>query len=583
MATSMNRFEARWQPRVGAKGVALIEALIGLAVVFAGSAAIFGIHSHVMGSSSEARLQTAAMTMAQAQLETFRNWEFDQLIDPDNLEGEDSATFDNPGVFGSSAVNLTWCWRIEQELPDPDTSPDPASLVQISVNVARPGTACDANDDQGLARLQTLVARQDPRVAARNVAQRLVRDGEGRLVDNYEEPAGSTGKDLPSGFREVRDGGGNLLAVVNPVTKQAIVPKEEGGALKVAMISGNVFLDGARTSGYFSTTRIAGDGVAICRVDGYDPGDTTVPLPAISGAGHTVSYVRYSCVVADQWRREVLVGPMLNERVCVGNPELIQQGGLLMVREQVIRGLRRFYVAREYTGYDAEKDGGNYTTEPLALLDDNDEPILDEDDLPTFVTVIANRFPVGMRGSNDPAQPAAIGSVLPAGDSLWVPGGHHFFVVEVPEGFDAGAETTVFDEVVVTAGDMKCAEAMEKLEQANADQGRILVRNLSNLYCTNAKEYSIKVKELGYTGRDCISTTRISGFVNPAPAAAVTTDPAAHGASFCVDMDVPTNVRGAYLCGFPEDTGPIKVLGSGLPAQDPLDWEHDIVSQDFTP
>ena len=581
MNTNMKRFVATRRPRAGVKGVALMEAMIGLAVAFAGAAAIFGIHSHVMGSSSESRLQTAALSMAQAKLEELRNQQFEVMLDP--LADADSPTFENPGVVGASEVTLNRCWAIEQVLPA-DLSED-ASLVRISVNVVRPGTVCDPAAAGGLSRLQTLVARQDPRVAARNVVQRLVRDGEGRLEDNYEEPEGSTGTNLPSGFREVRDGSGNLLAVVNPSTQQAIVPKDEGGTLKIAGISGNLFFDGARTSDYFFPSRIAGDGVAICRVDGYNTADGTVPLPVITGAGHTVSYVRYSCVVADKWRREILVGPTLNERVCVANPELIQQGGLLMVREQVIRGLRRFYVGREYTGYDAEKQGGVYVTENIAVEDENGDPVL--------VEVIADRFPVGMRGSNDPAQSAAIGSTVPAADSLWVPGGHHFFVVEVPEGFDAGHEVTVLDAeghpllnanddpVVVTAGDMKCAESMQKFEEADADLANILVRNLSNLYCTNAKEYSIKVSELGYTGRDCVSRTRISGFVNPATA--VATNPLAQGESFCADMGVPNDVRGGYGCGFPEDTGPITVEGSGLPAQDPLDWEHDIVSQDFTP
>lgn len=570
-------------------GIALIEALFALAVVVAGAAALFGIHAFVMGGSAESRLQTAAMALAQDKLEELRSdalWVVFPDTQTEPLVASDAPPLImNPGIVRSAAVSLSRCWRLEQVLPA-DTN-EPATLVEARVQVVRAGSVCDPQSDGGLANLQTLLARQDPRIAAQNVAERLSADGDGILVDNYPyDPDVSDPLPGGGGFEEIRDPDtGELVAIVNPDTGQAILPRDN--PLRYATISGNIVLEGARTAAGVNVLRLRPEGVAMCRL--YYPGfpaageDPPPEPPSITGDGQTVSHVQYSCVVADQWRREILLSPMLSERVCVGYPALLAQDGLLLVRELRIIGGRRFYVGRHYTGSGWQRDPEG---EPELL---NGEKV---------------KIRVGMRGGFDEDtgvadDSARIGSLCGEDQPCWddvslkalVPGGHHFFVMGVGENFDP--ET----------GDSACATAMGALgliDAANAlvEEGtlyaNILERNMSNVYCTNEKDYTASLDPANLDASECVSNTRISGFmtgsevfsgtdldlVTPAP-----------GRLFCHAMGRFQGDGGAYLCGFqdgenvdisvsPEGTG-LAFSPAATDVHDPMDWPHDIVSEDF--
>jgi hypothetical protein len=590
----------------GDRGVALMEALIALAVVVAAAAALFGIHSYVMGSSSESRLETAAMGLAQEKLEELRTEQFAAVYpdDPDTASGQEGPiVFDNPGIVRSLSVGLTRCWAIERVLPA-DVSEN-ASLVRVSVNVVRSGSACNPTAGDGLASLVTLLARQDPRTAAREYVERLSADGDGRLVPHYTPDPDNTVAPLPSGFEEERDGDDRLVAIINPDTGQAMVPRDDG-ELRYATINGNILFDGIRSAADVGLLRLRPEGVAMCRLyyPGFpaeDPEDVPPAPPVFRAALDSIpalSYAQYSCVVADQWRREILLSPRLEERVCVGHPGLLEddpgleedavaRDGPLFVRTQRIIGGRRFYLARQYTGYGWQRDTEG---DPVEVDDE-------------FV-----RLAVGIRGASDDS--SVLGSLCTEGMPCWnddelkalVPGGHQMLVMAVDNNFNTELATNPEYGNELCAEKMALLEEIDGIDEVGEDRdffyANTLKLNLGNLYCTNEKDYTVALAGEPGPG-DCLSYTRVSGFLlKDAGVTAwdgaevdVTLAPANAVDVYCHAMGRFDEKGGAYMCLVPEDAGAATVVVSatGLtqsPADhaglNPLLWPHDIVLKNFS-
>lgn len=382
------------QPLKHESGVSLIEALVAMAVMLGGMAAILGFHSNVTGNSAQNRLATAAMSAAQSKLEELRNLPFDDLAD-----GSDPTpyTIINPGIGGAFQVKLDRCWSFTPISAVSD------SLVAASVAVVRDGEVCVPNGP-ALASLTTFIAETDPRIAARNVDIQRRADGDARLVEGYEPPEGDH-PSLPGGFQLIKEDGA-LVAIFNPSTGQALLPKNSDNPLKYAEINGNIIFKGSRDADEIENLTIKAEGAATCRL--FYPGSegASSTVPSVSAGGTTISYVQYSCIVADQWRRAIFLLPATGESACVGHPDLQQDAD-----ETDILAAN----ARQYYGY-AWK--------------------IDEDGT-------KKKIEAGIRGSVDGASfPAVIGSVCVEGQSCWqdeelrgwVPGGHHFFIKSEGDG-----------------------------------------------------------------------------------------------------------------------------------------------------
>jgi hypothetical protein len=566
------------------RGIALIEALIALTVMVVGVAAIFGVHGYVVGSSAESRLQTVAMSLAQDKIEEFRNEDFASLAD--SVAPHESVTIINPSIGRSQQVTLRRCWNFLEagEVGAPAGLVD--GLVQVNVTVVRDGETCAAGD-RGLASLSGLLARQDPRVAALNLRNREGLDGEGEIVDVDALPQGTPREPnptlTPGGFEFVRDGSGSLLAVINPETGKALVPR--GGAegeptsLAIVNLHGNLIIPGTLERSDVLGLGVGALGNGFCRIHYPHPADlpgevifpnelvldktlnedgepavanelavdgdnntinvwistgtpesSLLPLPpkvsSVSGAYH---YIRYSCVLADNWARALF--PVRNgevlpngERICVGAPERqtdntdnADNSAYLppvfdsddgTVSPATVSGtptdeLRWF--GREYVGYAGVVDDGTG-----AFIEDADG--------------FLERVPAGLQGSTDGVS-SVIGSVceLENTDAKtcwddpalrgWVPGGHHFFID------------------IDNANDERyCAESMGLMAQIDLEQivlgdevpqtfyRNILFRNPGKVYCTSDKEYTIALFDRLLEGvdprpTDCLSTTRVSGFM----------------------------------------------------------------------
>jgi hypothetical protein len=233
------------------------------------------------------------------------------------------------------------------------------------------------------------------------------------------------------------------------------------------------------------------------------------PAPEIAGVdglggAANFSYVRYSCVVADQWRRSILVLPSVSEKVCVGNPALVLDTG---DPSDQLKSNSRFYDGRA--------------------------PILDVNG------VMVEEYPYGVKGAPLGApQRSVAGSVCMDGDSCWddesirglVPGGHHFVVMP-----DTGTP---------------CSERMNELALIDADAGtyyaKLFARNPDLFFCTSEKSYN---------GDFCTWYTRVSGFIENEA-----TSPVA-GADFAITATNPQLLEacsqfgafgeggGGYVCG----------------------------------
>lgn len=520
-------------------GIALIEALVAMAIMLGGMAAILGFHSSVTGNSAQNRLTSAALGAAQAKLEELRNDDFDDLAD-----GSDSVDFINPGIGGAFSTTLDRCWSFTEVQ---------SNLLRADVTVVRGGDSCDSAT-QGLANLSTLIARTDPRIAARNVDVQRRADGDGHLVQGYQAPDGSTASGLPGGFEKIVDSSGNLIAIYNPDKGDAIVPKRDDTPLKYALIHGNIIFKGQKSATDVGTLDIGVEGVASCRI--FYPGQPGAP-PTITGGGNTATYIQYSCVVADQWRRAIYLLPPAGQHVCVGYPGLQPEDE----PEDVLR-----FQGRHYYGFGWK-------------LDSNGNKL---------------KTPAGMRGASDGS--AVIGSVCMQGEACWddtavrgwVPGGHHFFIKS-------------------SADNQSCAEAMQVLQAIDAATtdphsmfAQVLFRNPHKVYCTNDKEYTnelpkIQVHDEPVVVTDCYSTTRVSGFMLNADQESLDGWTISLGSSSrfqvpCRPMGRFGTHGGGYVCGYGEDVSNVRVTAyafghtfnpSSYSGMNPLDIPHDFVLKNF--
>ena len=529
-------------------GVSLIEALVAMAVMLGGMAAILGFHANVTGNSAQNRLAAAAMSAAQSKLEQLRNRPFNELAD-----GSDPNPYRiiNPGIGGAFEVKLDRCWSFTPLSAVSD------SLAAATVAVVREGEACVPNGP-ALASLTTFIAEADPRIAARNVDIQRRADGDARLVEGYTPPEGEH-PSLPGGFQLIKEDGA-LVAIFNPNTGQALLPKDSDDPLKYAEINGNIIFKGSRDADDIENLTIKAEGAATCRL--FYPGSegASPAVPSVSGGGKTVSYVQYSCIVADGWRRAIYLLPAPGESACVGHPNLQHDGD-----ETDILAAN----ARQYYGYawKTDEDGTK------------------------------KKIEAGIRGSVDGASfTAVIGSVCVEGQSCWqdaelrgwVPGGHHFFVKK--------------------DGDGSCADSMGILSEIDEAMtsppslyANILYRNPHKVYCTNTKSYTNDLPDIDTsageaTSEDCYSTTKLSGFMVNSDEVSV------KGSEIRLDSKSRFYTGGcraigrfgtgggAYVCGYGEEVPEVQftpyardknfnpITVSGL---SPLDFPHDIVLRSF--
>ncbi len=513
-----------------------------MAVMLGGMAAILGFHAIVAGNSAQNRLASAAMGAAQSKLEEFRNDDFDSLED-----GADAVVLTNPGLAGAFSTTLDRCWEFAQETP---------SLLRATVAVVRQGAACAPNG-ASLASLSTLIARNDPRIAARNIDTQRLADGDGRLIKDYIKPEGSTSPGLPGGFEMVRDSDGKLLAIYNPDTGEAIVPKNVNNDLKFAEINGNIIIAGSKDVNDVKALKIGTEGAATCRIyyPGYPEGEPAPPT--VTAGGTTITYVQYSCVVADHWRRAIYLIPSVTEQVCVGYPGLQPDD----LETDVL-----LFPGRQYYGF-------------AWMVNDDGTKI---------------KVPAGMRGATDGS--AVIGSVCDSTQSCWndtevrgwIPGGHHYFLKSATDG-------------------QSCADAMTVLQVIDANitephsmYANVLFRNPHKIYCTNDKSYTndlpvLVVGDEPIVVTDCYSYTRVSGFMQNGDAAMLDGWEINIGSTSryfapCRPMGRFGTHGGGYVCGYGEDVTEVRLTPfapdkafspTAYQGLTPLGIPHDYVLKNF--
>jgi hypothetical protein len=513
-----------------------------MAVMLGGMAAILGFHANVTGNSAQNRLAAAAMSAAQAKLEELRNQSFDDLDD-------DSDIYEiiNPGIGGAFQTNLVRCWSFDPVAAVGD------NLLRASVAVVRDGSVCTPGG-AALANLTTFIAQADPRIAARNVDIQRRADGDARLVEGYEPPEGEH-PSSPSGFELIKEDD-VLIAIYNPSNGQALVPKDSDDSLKYAEINGNIIFKGSRTVEEVESLVVAAEGAATCRLFYPDSESDSPTIPTVTVGSKAISYVQYSCIVADQWRRAIYLLPAAGESACVGYPELQPEDEATDILAAN---------ARQYYGYawEVKEDGSKV------------------------------KITAGIRGATDGS--AIIGSVCREGNTCWgdtelrawVPGGHHFFV---------------------KAANESCASAMGVLSEIDGTistppsmYANVLYRNPHMVYCANAKDYTndlpgIDATEEGVTAAECYSTTKLSGFLVNSDEQLLNGWEIRLGSSSrfyiggCRAIGRFGTHGGGYVCGYGEDVPEVQFTPSALgkvftpitvSGLSPLDYPHDIVLKNF--
>lgn len=537
-------------------GIALIEAMLALGVVMAAVVGVLWFNATILGSSAGGRVNSAGMLAAQAKLEELRNTPF-----ADIAGGNDVVVFSSPGFVGNASVSVNRCWTAENLQHGGAVVPDIRRVVVSAVGL---GTACDTTDANAPVRLVSLLAKSDPRLAARNSIANAPADGKGKLVSAYTPPAGAADPvSTPAGFNIITKDG-VVVAVTSPSGGPALV-SDDGSSLKFATISGNIMFDGARTAAEFGKLLMRIEGNAMCRVyyPAYNPATptATVPPSVTDGGSTTMAYVQYACVVGDGWRRSisVLTGNV-DEKVCVGYPAMQPADELTDLLESS---------GRQYVGRKAGATAGEWVWE-------------------------------GVRGATDGT--AAIGSVCSSGDDCWasdnpngtrgwVPGGHHYFVMNKSAGLCADRI-----EAVVTAIDT--ARAGQAVGIPPALFTNYFFRNPHKVYCTNDKAYTNTLPAIpadeDFTTSDCYSYTKVSGFINQNSGIVINGNQIVFGSSSpyypsCRAMGAYGNFGGGYVCGFPENvTTSLTPLLSGYTftpgsysGLSPLSWPLDIVRQSF--
>ena len=339
--------------RNGQAGIALLEALLALVIAVAGLLALIGFNARVASLNVNNRLSSAAMIAAQAKLEELRNSDFD-LVRVAN--GSDTVVFQSPGFATQLPLGINRCW-VSVDVPVAGWT-GLAILSQVTVAAVRQGTACSTAAGAGAAaRLVTLIAKNNPRIAGQNSIASSAADGAGKVV--RFDPTGKTKSGTtPSGFQTYTNDATGAISVVNADTNQALEAGDTTGTLKFAVINGNLMFDRDLTWEEFNRLQVQAEGNGLCRkfYPGYDKADSTKLPPKISVGGNVVlTFVQYSCVVADGWRRAIVVLPpgvdvvgqngttRTDDKVCVGYPAM--QGTNTL--DDVLKSPGRQYVGRK--------------------------------------------------------------------------------------------------------------------------------------------------------------------------------------------------------------------------------------------
>ena len=461
----------------GDRGFTLLEAIIAIAILALALGATLAFHGNILGSAADNRLRSAAMSLAEDKIEWLRSVPFDAADLEEGTTEETVANISAFGIFSNNPVSLTRCWTIVDE---PSTAP---LAKRVQVAVSRQGGTCNPWSADALATLSTRIARNDFVRSGRKLAEDLLYnpDGRGELVPREDGwPTFGDAPALEGGFEVLElpnpDGTGSGQYVICDRSTCLFPNPDEGGNQAFATLNGNIFLSGRGCSVGRDDDSLEGpcevelfvEGNALCRMTLHER-DTSAPVipgsgATAGGASQPLSYIRYSCVLADQWRRSISLIPRDSEKVCVGGPGLVLDPA---DPGDQLKSFTRFYDGR---GATLANDG-----------------------------TIAEEYPSGLKGGplQGPMR-AVIGSVCGELDACaedetvrgLVPGGHHFMVMQ--DG----------------SGSVACSERMRELEllddPAGARYSSLFVHNPDAFYCTSEKTY---------TGDFCSSYTRVSGFI----------------------------------------------------------------------
>lgn len=492
------------------RGFTLLEALVAIAVLGFGFVTTMAFHGDLLGSAGENRIRSTAMSLAEAKLESLRAQPFH--LDPTTdtpagtlITDDDTTQLQGFGFLSLRPVTLKRCWVILYE----------EGLKRVQVAVSRADDDCAPWGDSALVTLTSRIADNDfARAGVLTLGDSLFNpDGFGELLPQTDEriAGGDPASLLPGGF-EVRafdpvPGEEGPIGFAMCDSGVCLVPDiDEEGNQNFATINGNIFLSGrsCRTGVEETLAERCGidlviEGNGLCRLHYPDEGSAPPALPAATGVD-SFNYIRYSCVVADQWRRSISVIPNETEKVCVGNPGLVLTDG---DPSDQLRTITRFYDGRRNAAFDAEDN----------LVDEN---------------------PHGLKGGPLTGElQATIGTVCTSADECWndissrglVPGGHHFLVMPTLGG--------------------TCSARMEQLAEVDTENGtyyeNLFVRNPDIFFCTSAKDYA---------GDFCTTFTRSSGFIDNATSYELTS----------ADLVVLPNNTGllqacTFFGGFGEDGG----------------------------
>lgn len=535
-------------------GFTLLEALIAIALLGFAFATTIAFHGALLGSAGENRLRAAAMSLAEAKLEELRAQPFASL-GPGSSDTRDLSGF---GFFSLTTIQLRRCWDVTEESP---------TLKRVRVAVSRGAEICAPWADSALVTLTTFVAQNNfAQGGTKTLADEIYNpDGRGKIIsyDPADPPPAYAGAPLlPGGFEVLEHEGG--FSLCDPIMGQCLVPTpddDRDGAQDFATISGNIFISARNCiSGSGSVPERCGisilaEGNALCRLHYPDDslGAAAPALPSVIGL-ESLTYIRYSCVVADQWRRTIGVSPAAGEKACVGNPRLIL--GEAGDTDDQLRSRVRFYDGRQ----------------PLAV-DPDDGSVIEQ-------------APHGVKGGPLTGElQAVVGSVCMVGDPCWsdtasrglVPGGHHFLLMPESGG--------------------NCSARMKEVElldgEAETRFAPMLARNPDIFHCTSSKDYF---------GDFCIGVTRISGFIGNQASIDVDADDISilasnvQVASSCSYFGPFGNSGGGYLCAARHPSiptvaavsnnesltfaSPSSYLFSGATA--PVQFPLDITAREFT-
>jgi Tfp pilus assembly protein PilV len=443
------------------KGFTLLEALVALSVLALTFATALALQGDLMGAAGANRVRSTAIGLAESKLEELRSLPFSDpaLVVASYADVQQVETFT---IFSASnPLDLHRCWSITPR----------GDLKVISVAVARTAAACQPQGGaDNLVALRSLLAENDVLLAARNANLNPLRnpDGWGRLDRVDPEDYSDVPAD-DAGFRRITLDG-NVLAIMSP-DGTVLVPSFEDDVQRFATINGNIFLSGrsCNLSSGQSVAESCGlrfftEGNILCEMYVPDGDDTLAVISGSSAGVQDFHILAYRCVAANQWRRSIALFPMTNpeEKVCVGHPGLLSNPD---DPNDELKSFIRFYDGREEERVD---------------------------------NVVVSTLPHGLAGEDiESERLAQIGSVCDYDDALCgsdpivkalIPGGHHFLVMNNSLG--------------------SCSARMRDFAAIDLETGSLyeslLARNPPLLACTSEKSYR---------GEFCISTTRVSGFI----------------------------------------------------------------------